>query len=115
VAIRRNGTVREHRAAGDRERPPVCPGSGLPAVETRLATCIGCGCDDLHACVIERPSEDLIERDADGSFLAVPAREVAQSQGCHWLRVDYAERLGVCSACPQFVTAWDAGEPGGSR
>ena len=26
---------------------------------------------------------------------------------CHWLRVDYPAGVGVCSACPEFVTAWD--------
>lgn len=44
------------------------------------AACIGCGCTDHHAC----------------------------KGGCHWLRVDYARGLGVCSACPTFTAAWDA-------
>ena len=43
------------------------------------ATCIGCGCDDFHAC------ED----------------------GCYWLRVDYADKLGVCSSCEEHVETWD--------
>lgn len=47
-----------------------------------LASCIGCGCDDFHAC------ED----------------------GCYWLRVDYEEGLGVCSACAEFEAQWDAGD-----
>lgn len=46
------------------------------------AACIGCGCDDFHAC--------------DG--------------GCFWLRVDYAESLGVCSRCPEFEAQWDDGD-----
>lgn len=44
------------------------------------ATCIGCGCDDDHAC----------------------------PGGCAWLRVDYEEGLGVCSQCPEYEAAWDA-------
>lgn len=54
-----------------------------PTPETaprKTATCIGCGCDDQHAC--------------DG--------------GCHWLRVDYDKGVGVCSACDPFREAWDA-------
>lgn len=47
-----------------------------------IASCIGCGCDDFHAC------ED----------------------GCWWLRVDYAEGLGVCSECRSFVEQWDRGD-----
>lgn len=47
-----------------------------------IATCIGCGCDDRHAC---RP------------------------EGCYWLRVDYKAGAGVCSQCESFVNAWDAG------
>ena len=46
------------------------------------ALCIGCGCDDDHACPV----------------------------GCHWLRIDRQECIGVCSSCPQFEAAWDAGE-----
>lgn len=46
----------------------------------KITTCIGCGDDD----------------------------------GCtyidtfHWLRVDYRKGLGVCAACCEFVSAWDA-------
>jgi hypothetical protein len=47
-----------------------------------LATCIGCGCDDNHAC------ED----------------------GCWWLRCDYVAGLGVCSQCEEHVEAWDRGD-----
>lgn len=47
-----------------------------------LANCIGCGCDDHHAC----------------------------GDGCWWLRVDYGARLGVCSSCEAFVEQWDAGD-----
>ncbi len=44
-----------------------------------LSTCVGCGCDDLHAC----PS------------------------GCYWLRVDRERGEGVCSQCVEHVAAWD--------
>lgn len=47
-----------------------------------LATCVGCGCDDDHACAC----------------------------GCYWARVDRASARGVCSCCPQLVPAWDRGE-----
>jgi hypothetical protein len=46
------------------------------------ATCIGCGCDDNHAC---RPN------------------------GCFWLRVDYRSGWGVCSQCGSRVADWDRG------
>ena len=44
------------------------------------ATCIGCGCTDSHACVNE------------------------WHEPCHWLKVDRRAGLGVCSACPSFLT-----------
>lgn len=52
-----------------------------------LAYCIGCGCHDEHACWDE---------EAGGA--------------CSWLRLDRGARLGVCSACPDVVAAWDAGD-----
>ncbi len=52
-----------------------------------LAICIGCGCDDLHACF----------------------DEVAGAP-CRWLAVDYAASLGVCSACPEDFGRWQAGD-----
>ena len=52
-----------------------------------LAVCIGCGCDDLHACW-----------DDDASA------------PCTWLRLDRTAGLGVCSACPESTEAWDAGD-----
>lgn len=48
-----------------------------------IATCIGCGCTDTHACP------------------GVP---------CHWIQVDYAAGVGVCSACPDYFDAFAAGE-----
>ncbi len=44
-----------------------------------IACCIGCGCDDLHAC----------------------------PGGCSWLRVDYKQGQGVCSKCPDQIQQWD--------
>ena len=55
------------------------PITALP--ETPIATCIGCGCDDLHACV------DLF------------------GDPCHWLTVSYEDGTGVCSACPDHIAA----------
>ncbi len=52
-----------------------------------VAMCIGCGCDDFHACWDDEAGEP-----------------------CHWLRVDYDASLGVCSACPEVVSDWDAGD-----
>jgi hypothetical protein len=43
-----------------------------------LAVCIGCGCDDDHAC----------------------------EMGCYWLHVDYAHGVGVCSECSDQVERW---------
>lgn len=48
----------------------------------RLATCIGCGCDDFHAC----------------------------EGGCYWLRVDRWDGKGVCSECLEHIDAWDRGD-----
>lgn len=47
-----------------------------------VAVCIGCGCDDMHAC----------------------------EEGCWWLRVDRDVQLGVCSSCEGDVARWDAGD-----
>jgi hypothetical protein len=52
-----------------------------------MATCIGCGCDDLHACF----------------------DEVAEAP-CSWLEVDYGAGLGVCSACPDHLERWRLGD-----
>lgn len=51
------------------------------------ATCIGCGCTDSHACWDDNAGAP-----------------------CHWLRVDYSSRVGVCSACPDIVADWDKGD-----
>lgn len=50
-----------------------------------IATCIGCGCDDHHACCGN-----------DGA--------------CYWLTVDYAAGIGVCSCCQEQIARWHAGD-----
>lgn len=49
-----------------------------------IATCVGCSCDDNHAC----------------------------RGGCAWLRVDREHGIGICSNCPELVAEWDAEEQG---
>ena len=61
------------------------PGDPEELAHGDIATCIGCGCDDFHACWDDDAGEP-----------------------CHWLRVNYAAGLGVCSACPEAVSDWDA-------
>lgn len=48
--------------------------------------CIGCGCDDLHAC------EDLL------------------GDPCSWLIQSGTAKRGVCSECPTWLRRWDKGE-----
>ncbi len=50
-----------------------------------LASCIGCGCDDLHACV-----DDL--------------------GPCSWIVVDRDAGRGVCSCCESHMERWNAGD-----
>lgn len=45
------------------------------------AVCIGCGCDDLHACVSET------------------------GDACYWLKVNYDTKQGVCSECEKLLEA----------
>lgn len=52
-----------------------------------IATCIGCGCDDNHACWDNKAG-----------------------QPCGWLRIDRETGLGVCSACPEHTDRWDLGD-----
>lgn len=51
-----------------------------------VAICIGCGCDDNHACWDEQTDNP-----------------------CHWLRLDREAGLGVCSVCAESVDRWDLG------
>lgn len=50
-----------------------------------LNTCIGCGCDDVHACLVD-------------------------GMPCSWLRLDPEARAGVCSGCKDDVDRYDAGD-----
>ena len=50
-----------------------------------LASCIGCGCDDMHACVGDQGP-------------------------CSWIVVDYDISRGVCSCCEPHMERWNAGE-----
>lgn len=54
------------------------------------AICIGCGCDEDHACPMDQ-----------AGFVA----------GCWWVRYDADRRLGVCSACWDLTRAWDTALP----
>lgn len=51
-----------------------------------ISKCIGCGCDDLHAC---------------HSFGGEP---------CFWVVVDRAEGVGVCSHCSSELYRWRKGD-----
>lgn len=51
-----------------------------------IAICIGCACDDLHAC-------------DDGLGC-----------GCSWLVVDRRRRVGVCSCCVSNLSRWREGD-----
>lgn len=55
------------------------------------AICIGCGCDEIHAC-------------------AIPARCEAGVEVCWWMRFDAATKTGVCSACEDLRKGWDQGQ-----
>lgn len=53
----------------------------------KLAYCVVCGCHDLAAChdpIADRP--------------------------CSWLALDRPAGLGVCSACPEGLVRWQAGD-----
>lgn len=54
------------------------------SIKYKKANCIGCGCNDFHACETE-----------DGP--------------CSWLEVDYAAGLGVCSNCEEHLERWNKG------
>lgn len=53
----------------------------------RLTHCIACGCRDNAACWDEEAG-----------------------QPCHWLAVDRAAGLGVCSACADDLARWNDGD-----
>lgn len=52
-----------------------------------IASCIGCGCTDFHACY---------DVNTDGS--------------CSWLVVNYKVGRGVCSCCADQLERWNAGD-----
>ncbi|WP_198391421.1 hypothetical protein [Burkholderia ubonensis] len=56
-------------------------------MKLNVAVCIGCGCTDLNACWDDE-----------------------KGAPCHWLVVDRDAGLGVCSACPEVVNAWNDGD-----
>jgi hypothetical protein len=51
-----------------------------------IAICIGCGCDDMHACT--NPSSGA---------------------PCWWLVVDRGLGRGVCCGCGRYLEQWNAG------
>lgn len=51
-----------------------------------VSVCIGCGCDDLHAC-----EDDF-------------------GDPCFWLELDRDAGVGVCSECPGSLGRWDRAE-----
>lgn len=51
-----------------------------------LCVCIGCGCDDEHACT------DLL------------------GDACSWVQQSGSGRRGVCSQCPTWIRLWNRGE-----
>lgn len=72
------------------EMPPSAQSAhvGAPVLMTaahpvRQAACLGCGCTDSNACI-------------SGDFFP-----------CHWIRVSYARRIGVCSECPEAIAEFD--------
>ena len=54
--------------------------------ESCISICIGCGCDDNHACI-------------GGNRIP-----------CSWLRLDRNTGVGVCSECEDIVLNWDKGD-----
>lgn len=58
------------------------------------AVCIGCGCDEQHAC---------------------PMDQVGLYAGCWWVRFDAEGRVGVCSACWDLARVWDSARKSTAR
>ncbi|MGZ8219816.1 hypothetical protein [Methylomagnum sp.] len=81
-----SGSTTQHRWAA-----PLAP-RPFPLVAPALfpirpvSVCVGCGCDDLHACFDE-----------------------STHLPCHWVRLDEAAGKGVCSCCLDWLPAWDGG------
>jgi len=62
--------------------------TGTDRPPRKVSVCIGCGCDDLHAC-------------RGGGFF--------EDEPCSWLAVDRRAQLGVCSSCSDALPAWRKG------
>jgi hypothetical protein len=60
---------------------------GRQGRDSRSPVCVGCGCDNDHAC---------FDQDA-----RLP---------CHWIRLEPGAGKGLCSACPELAEAWDRGK-----
>jgi hypothetical protein len=75
------------RRARQFERAMSAPPAVLGWSAPRIAHCIGCGCHDYDAC-----------------------HDEATGGPCSWLSVDYEAKRGVCSACPDDVARWNAGD-----
>lgn len=56
-----------------------------------IATCIGCGCTDDHACVTA-PTLDAL---------------ATELQACFWVKVDRGLKIGVCSECVEKVEEFE--------
>jgi len=63
--------------------------TGTDRPPRKVSVCIGCGCDDEHACILEV-----------GGFI---------KEACYWLEVDRTLGRGVCSGCPRKLAAWRKG------
>ena len=59
----------------------------MEKIMDNISTCIGCGCNDLHACHDEKT--DL---------------------PCSWIVVDREISRGVCSCCAPHLSRWDSGD-----
>jgi hypothetical protein len=69
---------------------PEAPSEGSMRTRTvfgGVSHCATCGCHDLAACFDE-----------------------ATCGPCSWLVVDREAKLGVCSACPEGLHRWNAGD-----
>lgn len=58
-----------------------------PVPRDLISTCIGCGCDDEHACM-----------------------DKSSDNPCYWLKVDRNELKGLCSCCPEHLERWNSGD-----
>ncbi|MGD0585570.1 MAG: ParB/RepB/Spo0J family partition protein [Oryzomonas sp.] len=73
----------ENDCRGDANGSPASVGQPKTSTISAVATCIGCGCDDNHACA------------GDGG-------------PCSWIVVDRQTGKGVCSECEGSMEEWNA-------